>query len=71
MMGMALMERLCDHAAIVDAPGREASGNVERISPAHDCPGRRGHSSSRLTVSGEKAGRQTATYWAPPTSGVL
>jgi NAD(P)-dependent dehydrogenase (short-subunit alcohol dehydrogenase family) len=27
--------------------------------------------SSRCTVSGEKAGRQTATYSAPPGSGVL
>jgi hypothetical protein len=26
---------------------------------------------SRFTVSGENAGRQTATYSAPPSSGVL
>ena len=29
------------------------------------------YSASRCTVSGENAGRQTATYSAPPSSGVL
>jgi hypothetical protein len=30
-----------------------------------------GHSTSRCTVSGEKAGRHTAMYSAPPAFGVL
>ena len=52
--------------------GRRPGGRQERR-PARRSRSRSAsrHSGSRWTVSGEKAGAHTATYSAPPSSGVL
>ena len=67
------------HPALSPAAGEERRGGVRRRHGSRkggrerreDDRAAHGHSSSRWTVSGEKAGRHTATYSAPPSSGVL
>src|SRR5690606_27717697 len=54
-------------------PGRVASASPLREGELSHLAmiGRLHYSPSRCTVAGEKAGRHTATYSAPPASGVL
>jgi hypothetical protein len=56
-----LGEQVGGHGSDAPHGRREGRGIVDR----------RAYSASRWTVSGEKAGRQMATYSAPPSSGLL
>src|SRR3954452_9067905 len=57
-------------APVALGPAQDAADHLAAVAPRvdHDADRLADHGSSRWTVSGEKAGRQTATYSAP--SGV-
>ena len=71
------MRRLGEEAArgrrvglVVEQEAGGADGGLVARAQATDVDPHDAYAGSRCTVSGPKAGRQTATYSAPPSSGV-